>query len=146
MRWRPSWFSLKGKVGFQGQGQASYVSPPCSATDYLRATYCPARLVDPVDDLVFAVALVEAEVQAQLGGQRPAVPLHVGQGLVALDVRLPLAQQVQVGAVEYEDEAAHRGFPNRSLASSWPGMSPCCNPGHSPKAILALVCAGHAAR
>jgi hypothetical protein len=53
-----------------------------------------AGFVDPVDDLVLAVALVKAQLQAQLARKRAAVALHVGQGLVSVDVRLALAQQV----------------------------------------------------
>ncbi len=59
-----------------------------------------ARLVDPVDQLVFAVGLAEDEIEPKLSGQRPAIALHIGQRLAAIDLRLALAQQVQVRPVE----------------------------------------------
>ena len=39
-----------------------------------------ARRVDPVDDLVFAVALAELDVELKLGPEAAAVRLDVGQG------------------------------------------------------------------
>jgi hypothetical protein len=58
------------------------------------------RLVDPVDGLVLAVALVEVQVELQLACDFAAGRLHVGQHLMAVDVRLTLAEQVQIGAVK----------------------------------------------
>ena len=58
------------------------------------------RLVDPVDDLVFAVALVEAEAELQLRRQRAAGGLDVGESLVPVDMRLALAQKIEVRTVE----------------------------------------------
>jgi hypothetical protein len=52
------------------------------------------NLMDPVDDLVFPIALVEAQLEVRFGGQRPAIALQVGQSFVAVDMRLPLPQQV----------------------------------------------------
>ena len=66
-----------------------------------------ARLVDPVDDLVLAVRLVESDLEAEFARHRPAVALDVGQRLVAVDVRLALAEQVEVRTVQDVDEAAH---------------------------------------
>src|SRR3954452_5806076 len=37
--------------------------------------------MDPVDDLVLAVALMKAQFQAQLAGERAAVALDIGQSL-----------------------------------------------------------------
>jgi hypothetical protein len=51
--------------------------------------------------------LVEAELELQLVSQPPAVGLDIGQGLVAVDVGLALAKQVEVWAVENENQAAH---------------------------------------
>ena len=56
-----------------------------------------ARLVDPVDDLVFAVALVEAQLELELIRQLAAVRLDIGQGLVAVDLGLTLAQRFRLG-------------------------------------------------
>ena len=76
-----------------------------------------ARFVDPVDDLVFAVALMEADVEPVLAGYAPAFRLHVGQGLVAVDCGLALAEQVQVRTVQDVDQAAHGIL-------TWAGKSP----------------------
>ena len=66
-----------------------------------------AGLVDPVDDLALPVRLQEAEGEAELGGQRGAVALDVGEGLVAVDLRLALAEEVEVRSVEDIDELGH---------------------------------------
>src|SRR5262249_45870647 len=42
---------------------------------------CLARLMDPIDELVFAVALVKPELKLQLLGYRAAVLLDVAEGL-----------------------------------------------------------------
>src|SRR5450631_885549 len=51
-----------------------------------------SRLVNPVDDLVFAVGLVKAKLKSKLGGEVPAVSLDIGKGLVTVDVRLAFAE------------------------------------------------------
>lgn len=66
-----------------------------------------SRASDPVDDLVLTVRLVEAQVQAEFAGERAARRLHVGEGLAAVDVRLALAEQVQVRAVQDVDQTTH---------------------------------------
>ena len=68
-----------------------------------------ARLVDPVDDLAFPVRLQEADVMR--GGGLAAQRLKIGQRLVAIDVGLALAQQVQVRTVKDIDELRHGGGP-----------------------------------
>src|SRR3954447_24662721 len=68
------------------------------------------RLVNPVDDLVFAVALAELDFQLQLGCQRPARRLDIGEGFAPVDLRLAFAEQVEVGTVEDVDETAHQLF------------------------------------
>ena len=57
----------------------------------------------------------DSDRDAQFGAQGGAVRLDIGQGDMAIDMRLALAQQVQVGAVQDID----RG--HRILASSWAG-------------------------
>ena len=66
-----------------------------------------ARLVDPVDQLVFAVALAELDRQTELGCGAAAERLDVGERLAAVDLRLALAEQVEVRPVENGDGAAH---------------------------------------
>ena len=50
-----------------------------------------ARLVDPVDQLVFPVRLPEHDLQAEVGADAPALGLDVGERLAAVDLRLALA-------------------------------------------------------
>jgi hypothetical protein len=71
-----------------------------------------ARCVNPIDDLIFAVALVEADFEFQLLRQGPAVALDTRERLMAVDMRLALAQKVQVRSVQDEDDAAHGGCPS----------------------------------
>jgi hypothetical protein len=66
-----------------------------------------AAAVDPVDDLVFAVALMELDRELELGAHAPAFGLHVRQGLAAVDLRLALAEQVEIGPVQDDDDSAH---------------------------------------
>ena len=72
-----------------------------------------ARLVNPVDDLVFTVRLMKAELESELSGELAAIGLDIGKRFVAVDVRLALAEQIQVGAVQHVDDAAH-GWLRRS--------------------------------
>src|ERR1700753_3344297 len=67
-----------------------------------------ACIVNPIDDFVFTIALMKLDVEFQFGSQRAAVLLDVGQCLTPIDVRLTLAEQVQVRAVQNIDNAAHR--------------------------------------
>lgn len=53
-----------------------------------------ARFVDPVDDLVFAVALMETDLVPQLRRQLAAVRLDVNQCLVPIDMWLALAEEI----------------------------------------------------
>src|SRR4051794_16229464 len=66
-----------------------------------------ARFVNPVNQFVFPVGLVKADVEVQFLGQFPAISLNICQRLMAIDVRLALAKQVEVRPVEDEYEAAH---------------------------------------
>ena len=69
-----------------------------------------ARLVDPVDEFVFAVALEEAKFELQFGAERAAIALDVVEGLAAVNLWLALAEQIEIGAVEKIDDAAHAGL------------------------------------
>ena len=63
-----------------------------------------ARLVDPADELVLGVALVEAAASSPSASAVSAAErLDVGEGLAAVDLRLARAEQVQVGSVQHED-------------------------------------------
>ena len=70
-----------------------------------------ARLVDPIDDLVLPVALVKPNVEFQFLRQCAAILLDVGQRFVSVNVWLPLAEQVEIGAVQNIDEATHNHAP-----------------------------------
>ncbi|MNE81391.1 hypothetical protein D3C80_1780350 [compost metagenome] len=54
--------------------------------------------LNPVDQLAFVIRLPEDDARAV--GRRLAHGLHVGQGFMAIDIRLPNPEQVQVGAVQ----------------------------------------------
>jgi hypothetical protein len=66
------------------------------------------RRVDPVDDLVLGVRLVEADLEPDLGPEPPAVGLDVGERLAPVDLGLALAEQVQVRSVQDIDDAGQR--------------------------------------
>ena len=70
--------------------------------------------LDPVDHLVLAVGLPEIEVKTMPAGGGGAQGLHVGQGARAIEMRLPLAQQVQVRTVQHMDPAAHGALPRQT--------------------------------
>jgi hypothetical protein len=63
--------------------------------------------VNPVDDLVFTVRLVKAKLKSELPGDPAAISLDIGKSLVAVDVRLAFAKQIQVRTVQHVDDAAH---------------------------------------
>src|SRR3954470_16376852 len=64
-------------------------------------------LVNPVDDLVFTVALVEADIERQLLRNLSAFCLHVGERLATVDVWLALAEQIEVRPVQHENQTTH---------------------------------------
>ena len=72
-----------------------------------------ARLVDPVDELMLGVALLEADREAEFAGKRPALRLDVREGLVAVDMRLAFAEQVQIWPVEDQNSRSHCARPGR---------------------------------
>jgi hypothetical protein len=57
----------------------------------------PARSCAPADDLVLAVAPVEAQFRSMFLDQRTTITLDVRQGLVAVHMRLALAKQIEIG-------------------------------------------------
>src|SRR6476620_6056575 len=60
-----------------------------------------SRFVNPIDDLVFTVRLVKAKFKSFLAGDLATVGLDVGKGFVSVNVRLPLAQKIEVRSVQY---------------------------------------------
>ena len=50
---------------------------------------------------------VKADVEAEPGTDLAAGGFHVGQGLAAIDLRLALAEEIEVGAVQYVDGLRH---------------------------------------
>ncbi|OIQ70144.1 hypothetical protein GALL_482490 [mine drainage metagenome] len=74
-----------------------------------------ARVMDPVDQLIFAVGLVKADLDAEVFGEGAKVGLDIGEGFGAVDMRLAFAQQVEVGAVEDKDGRFHAGSPLRAV-------------------------------
>ncbi len=91
------------------------VDATLKAADGLFAAGDIARFVNPVDDFVFAVALVKAKFEAEFFCQGPAVSLNIRQGFVSVDVGLAFAEQVEVGTVQYVNQAAHGLVPSLSL-------------------------------
>ena len=82
-----------------------------------------AASMDPVDDLVFAVALAELDLEPELGPYAAAVRLDVGQRLAAVNLRLALAEQIEIGAVQDGDDGLTAILPSimhdgRPLVSS----------------------------
>ncbi|MNT48788.1 hypothetical protein D3C72_1855890 [compost metagenome] len=69
------------------------------------ACRCAARRMDPVDQLVFPVALGKEYLVARRLGNRAAIGLHIGHRFVAVDFRLALAEQVEVRSVKYGEKA-----------------------------------------
>jgi hypothetical protein len=63
--------------------------------------------VDPVDDLVFAVRLAEAKFKSVLSGDLAAIGLDISKSFVPVDVRLALAEEIEVGAIQDVDDATH---------------------------------------
>jgi hypothetical protein len=59
-----------------------------------------ARFMDPVDNLIFTVRLVKGDLKTQLGPNTTAISFDIGQRFIAVDARLPLAEQVEVRSIE----------------------------------------------
>ena len=67
-------------------------------------------LMDPVDDLVFSIGLVEAKFKAVFAGDLAAIGLDIGKRFVTVDMRLAFAEKIEVGTVQYVNDAAHIGL------------------------------------
>src|ERR1700722_7910916 len=66
-----------------------------------------ASAVNPVDKLIFAIALMKLDRKPKLAANTAAVRLDVGQRLAAIDLRLALAEQVEIGPVQDHDDRTH---------------------------------------
>ena len=95
-----------------------------------------ARLVNPVDDFVFAVALAELDFELQFGAGAPARRLDVGQRLMPVDRGLALAEQVEVRPVQDVDDAAHDKRPPHRPAGAQP---PTKNPRDTGRRVAAYT-------
>src|ERR1700685_1128863 len=67
--------------------------------------------VNEVDDLVFAVALMELDRKPELLADAAAVRLDLGERLAAVNLRLTLAEQIEIGTVQDDDDRAHGASP-----------------------------------
>jgi hypothetical protein len=72
-----------------------------------------SSLVNPVDNLVFTVGLVKAKLESVLFGNPTTISLDIGKSFVTVDVGLAFAEQIQVGTVQYVNDAAHSGLPDQ---------------------------------
>ena len=81
-----------------------------------------ARAVNPVDDLVFAIALMELDRKPEFVADAAAVRLDVGKRLVAVDLGLALAEQIEIGAVQDHDDRIH-ALPPESISANLPTSS-----------------------
>ena len=71
-----------------------------------------AGAVNPVDDLVFAIALMKLDRKPKFAADAAAVRFDVGQRLAAVDLRLALAEQIEIGAVQDNDDRSSRALPH----------------------------------
>src|SRR6516225_205693 len=66
-----------------------------------------AGFVDPVDDFIFAVRLMESQLQTKFGGNVATRFLDIGQGLMTVNGRLALAEQIEIGTVQHVHKPFH---------------------------------------
>ena len=71
-----------------------------------------ARLLKPVDHLVFRIGLPAQEFQSVALGHRLTEPLDVAQRLMPIEMRLPDTEKIEIRAVQYVDaRRCHYLFP-----------------------------------
>lgn len=73
-----------------------------------RASFLPVGVMQPVDQLAFVIGLVKTDRQPQLFGLLRQHLLDIGERLVPVDLRLALAEEVKVRAVEDEYGVGHQ--------------------------------------
>jgi hypothetical protein len=66
-----------------------------------------SRLMDPVDEFVFAVRLVKSQFKSEVSGHLAASGFDVSKRFVAVNVRLALAEKIEVGTIEDVDDTTH---------------------------------------
>ncbi len=81
--------------------------------------------VDPLDELRFAVRLMEGDHEPARLGPSPAHFLDLGQRRRAVDVRFAPAEQIEVGTVQNKDGFAHGGLSSALSEASAQVMSVC---------------------
>ena len=69
--------------------------------------------MDPIDELSFHVALREEHLKSDFIGDASTASLDFCERRGAIEVRLPFPEQIQVGAIEYEDVNCKR-YPNET--------------------------------
>src|SRR3982750_1047611 len=83
-------------------------------------------LGDRGGDFVLAVALAKVDLKAKFSCHISALGFDIRKGLVAIDVRLTFAQQVQVGSVQDENGLAHGRPPWHRLSRQLARISAKC--------------------
>ncbi|MNE92559.1 hypothetical protein D3C80_1902970 [compost metagenome] len=66
--------------------------------------------MNPVQQLAFMVGLAKLHFQAELFGGASTQGRDIGQGFVTISCRFASAEQVQVRAVQHQDDRGHRGI------------------------------------
>src|ERR1700693_515806 len=79
-----------------------------------------AGAVNPVDDLVFAIALMKLDRKPKLAADPAAVRFDVSQRLAAVDLRLALAEKIEIGTVQDNDDRIHAISPALAHAGTVP--------------------------
>src|SRR5689334_9745807 len=67
--------------------------------DYSRCSL--ARFLDPIDELPLAVSLSKDNIAALLARLGAHCLFYVGQRFMTVDLRLPLADQIEIGSVQH---------------------------------------------
>jgi hypothetical protein len=75
-----------------------------------------ARLVQPGDQLTFEIRLPEIDLEAERRPLGDAALANLGERGGAVDRGFPLAQQIEIGAVQHEHGAAHGRAPVSATA------------------------------
>src|SRR5262249_19175250 len=63
-----------------------------------------ARLLDPIDELAFVIALPKIDLEIERRGAGQAARLDIGQRVMTVDRRVTYPEQVQIGAVQDKDD------------------------------------------
>src|SRR5712664_882042 len=66
-----------------------------------------AGLMNPIDDFIFPIALMELQFQFVFGGDTPTGSFHVGECFMPVDGGLTFAEQIEVRSVDDVDKSFH---------------------------------------